>query len=117
MDVLDEFLLDKENVNRFNRLIENDECWYNESSIHTIFELIKYFNTGDEEVSKLIALNKYTYSFDEEQRDELIELAQNSKSAKNKLIQIIENHLESNYDFESLMQYLKKAERKNALNI
>lgn len=36
--------------------------------------------------------------------------------SKNRLIHIIENNLQDTYDFDSLMQYLKKKEKKNLIN-
>ena len=120
--ILNEFVLNKEIVDRFDALVEKSRYRYGTLGIYvidTIFDLIEYWNKNDEEILKLNELNRKMCSFDlnDDQKLELIEILKNNEIALNRLIQIIDNQLESNFDFESLMNYLKKIEKKNLLNI
>ena len=138
--ILNEFVLDKETVDKFNTIIENTSwCEVNSevNNIHNIFKLIEFYATHewddeeeeycrksriDQELLELLELNKKVYllsTFDLNlnQKLDLSEVLKDNEITKNKLIQIVENNLESNYDFDSLMQYLKKKEKKNLINI
>ena len=113
LSILNEFILDTEIVDKFSEILNKN-----------IFDFIEYAENKrstmkfkNNKLSKLNTLNRYAYRFDEEQRLELIELIQNNEIAQNRLIRIVDNNLESNYDFDSLMNYLKKKEGKNLLNI
>ena len=68
-------------------------------------------------LKKMDELNSYVRSFDEEQQIKMIERLKNNEVAQNRMLQIIDNHLKDNFNFESLMIYLKKPEKRNTLSI
>ena len=51
------------------------------------------------------------------QIQELLALIETNEVASNRLKNLVNNHLESKYDFESLMKYLKKLEKTSIMNI
>ena len=93
-----------------------------DSFMALLLKLHDEFDFGNEEILKLAELNKKVYmlnSFDLslDQKLEFIELIEDNEIAKNRLKEIINNDLENEFDFDSLMDYLKKQEKKNSLNI
>ena len=93
-------------------MIEN-AWWCKDRNIHTVFEYIEHYHKNNEEILKLNELNKkmYMHSY------ELTEVLKDNEIARNRLNEILANNLESTYDFDELMWYLKKPERRNLMNI
>ena len=135
--ILKNSVLDKEDINKFNALIEKDALC-KERSIHTVFDLtedeethewaenfivdnFKKLNESHKELCEtpFFALHicKALNVQNKEFKLKLINLTKNSEVARNKLKEIVENHLESNFDFDSLMQYLSKKEKRNLFSI
>lgn len=115
--ILSEFILDKNDVDRFTEIIENND-WCKERDIHSIFDVIDYkINENNEELLKLNELNKIMYSLNsfnlnKEQKLNLIEVIQNSEFAQNTLKQLVENNLQDQYNFETLEDLLTKDDKK-----
>lgn len=103
-----------------------------EHKVHSIFDFIRLYVTHyedaddrenwiekdeskiDRDLLKLNKLNKCLYKFDfyKEQKLELAEVLKNNEIAQNRLIQIIDNNLEDQYDFDSLKNLLTKDDDK-----
>ena len=119
--ILNDFVLNKGTVDRFNRIIEKI-AWYKDHNIHTVFEYIRIHNKDNEEILKLNGLNEKVCllnSFDltKDQKLELIEILKNNDIALNRFKEIVDNNLEHTFDFDALKVYLNKPEKKNILNI
>lgn len=135
--ILKELVLDTETVNRFNKLIENDD-WCKKENVHTIFDKIEYplihrwdhttkefvvldlnDESIDQELVKLTELNRFIHSLNSNQTLELIEILRNNEKSKNILMSLIENNLQDQYTFESLKNILSKDDnkRKSKINL
>ena len=110
--ILSACILNTEFVDKFNKMCRNKKE-------RNIFELIQAHNKFYPETLELNKLNKVMYVFNltEKQKSKMLELFKNDEIAQERLNHIVDNHLESQFDFESLMSYLKKQEKKNLINI
>lgn len=128
--VLSEFMLDYETVMKFDAMLSIQKpWWFIEDDINKVFDLIENFETHswgeyelreklekfvDKKLLKLVDLNRALYKFElnKEQKLKVAKVLKNNEIAQNRVKEIIENQLESNYDFESLIGYLKKTKKK-----
>lgn len=120
--ILNEFLLDKELLHKFNEILKN---WKRgiENNIYNIFDymdvsipICRSNKDIDEEEQKelqsLKEVNKYLCSFNEEQRLTLSKAVKNNDKAFDILRSVVESHLEDQYSFEALKSILTKDSKK-----
>lgn len=111
--VLNEFLLNKKNIDRFNKIVENSG-WYDERNIHTVFDLLEDFYKTDQKLLKLNKLNRglCDIKFDIDQKLKLVDVLKNNEKAQNMLMSFTEANVHDQYDFEQLKNMLTKDREK-----